>query len=437
MIVNVIIPAPAFSLCILLSVVFLQACQQQPEPVIAVTPRDTTISIKEAFSRLTLDSTVVEGYLSEHPQMSDTAQQLFRNFYNSRNFQYAWFDENGRTEHAGMIWNLYQQYLEYTRDTVRTDRSFDKQMQRVFSGDTIMTISAEKVQRAELELTHLFFDYTFAAYIGTTRPEELQWYIPRRKINVISLLDSVLTSNTSTRDWEPVHPQYRLLRNQLIYFNRLQEAGGWPLIDTMKIATLREGMKDPRVLQIKKRLQAVGSYPVEDSSLIFTSGLSDSIKIIQQTFGLVPDGVVGKSTVEALNISPAERIKQLLINLERVRWLPRQPVGDWLLVNIPSFRLQVFRNDSSVLQMKIVVGNAATRTVIFSGELKYIVFSPYWNVPSSIVRNEILPAVRRNPGYLSRMRMEKTGISGDLPVIRQLPGPGNALGQVKFMFPNA
>ena len=127
----------------------------------------------------------------------------------------------------------------------------------------------------------------------------------------------------------------------------------------------------------------------------------------------------------------------MLINLERMRWLPKEPAKKSIVANIPEFRLHVYEEGRDVLSMDVVVGTEANRTVVFSDSLKYVVFSPYWNVPRSIVRNEIYPAMSRNPGYLERNNMEQTGFSNGLPVIRQKPGPGNALGRVKFIFPNS
>ena len=109
---------------------------------------------------------------------------------------------------------------------------------------------------------------------------------------------------------------------------------------------------------------------------------------------------------------------------------------DLILANIPEYKLHVFQQDSDVLNMRIVVGTAVNRTVIFSNQLKYVVFSPYWNVPPSIVRKEIVPGMKKNSSYLASHRMEITGYSGGLPVVRQLPGKANSLGLVKFLFPN-
>jgi murein L,D-transpeptidase YcbB/YkuD len=121
-----------------------------------------------------------------------------------------------------------------------------------------------------------------------------------------------------------------------------------------------------------------------------------------------------------------------MVNLERSRWLPDHIGGEYIAVNIPEFKLHVFRNDSVLWTMNVVVGKAANKTVIFSGDLKYVVFSPYWNVPASILKKEVLPGIQRNKNYLASHHMEWNGNS-----VRQKPGPWNSLGQVKFLFPNS
>lgn len=424
------------SVIILFGSLWFSSCRSDnEEPEIPVTPRDTAINVSNAFTLLTIDSLKVQQYL-DTAKVSDTAKQLITNFYNSRNYQYAWFDEKGLTEHASMLWNLYQDYSDYANGVLRADTTIAYKMNHWLT-DSVARIQPAEAQKAELQMTRLFFDYAFAKYIGKLNPSDLQWYIPRRKTDVTGLLDSLLAGKKGgSYDWEPLHPQYRLLKTKLLNYRRYQQAGGWDSIKLGKIKKLIVGDRDTLIRAIKRRLQITGQYPPIDTSNIFTEELKDSIITVQQQFGLKADGVVGTAVIDQLNTPVEKRIQQILINMERMRWLPRQPQGTWILANIPSFRLQVYHNDSVALQMNIVVGTAATKTVIFSDDLKNIVFSPYWNVPPSIVRNEILPAIKKNPNYLKRSHMEQTGTSGGLPVVRQLPGAHNALGRVKFLFPN-
>ncbi|HTL09588.1 MAG TPA: L,D-transpeptidase family protein, partial [Chitinophagaceae bacterium] len=135
------------------------------------------------------------------------------------------------------------------------------------------------------------------------------------------------------------------------------------------------------------------------------------------------------------NVGVEERIKQIIVNLERMKWMPELPVF-FIQVNIPSYQLRVIDANKTVLSMKVIVGKTAHKTIIFSDTLKYIVFNPYWNIPSSIIKNEILPAMKKNASYLRRHSMEIIGSSGGYPIIRQRPGDNNALGRIKFLFPN-
>jgi murein L,D-transpeptidase YcbB/YkuD len=148
--------------------------------------------------------------------------------------------------------------------------------------------------------------------------------------------------------------------------------------------------------------------------------------------GLLEDGVNGKNLIEQLNVPIAERIKQILINLERIRWMPADTNSNYVLVNIPEYKLHVFANGKELFNMNVIVGKTTNNTVIFNGKLKYIVISPYWNVPPSIVQKEILPGMKKDPNYLASNNMEITGTSNGLPVVRQRPGPKISLGLEKF-----
>jgi len=148
--------------------------------------------------------------------------------------------------------------------------------------------------------------------------------------------------------------------------------------------------------------------------------------------GLSVDGAIGNKMIEALNVPAAKRIKQLLINMERLRWLPVIKDSNYILVNIPEYKLHVIDSGKNIFDLNVIVGKTANGTVIFNSQLKYIVFSPYWNVPASIVEKEILPAIAKNPKYLEKNNMEIIGKSKGLPTICQKPGLLNSLGLVKF-----
>jgi murein L,D-transpeptidase YcbB/YkuD len=133
-----------------------------------------------------------------------------------------------------------------------------------------------------------------------------------------------------------------------------------------------------------------------------------------------------------MNVPAITRLKQVLLNMDRMRWMPQNPAGNLIIVNIPEFMLHVYDGKKTLFDMVVVVGRVGNNTMMFNGDLSQINFSPYWNVPPSIIEKEINPAIARNPNYLANKNMERVGGG-----IRQKPGPGNALGKVKFIFPNS
>ena len=204
-------------------------------------------------------------------------------------------------------------------------------------------------------------------------------------------------------------------------------------------------------------LPASNAAPAEETT--FSPELSDGVRAFQQRHGIAPDGVLGKGTFAALTTSFAKRVRQIDLTLERWRWLPPFETPP-IIVNIPQFRLFAFRTTedrvADILQMDVIVGKTypRTQTPVFESDMRYVVFRPYWDIPPSILRNEMLPKIRANPGYLAAQRLQIVNGQGDnSPVVppspaaiealgagklrlRQMPGEDNALGLVKFMFPN-
>jgi murein L,D-transpeptidase YcbB/YkuD len=240
----------------------------------------------------------------------------------------------------------------------------------------------------------------------------------------------------TARDSEAIVPQLEQMQQELDRYHAIQQKGGWkPIKATKKFYQKDESA--PAVSQIKARLRASGEFKSDDDSPQFTAELVTAVKKAQRLFGFKENGVVDGALIKELNRPVEYRIGQLQLNMERLRALPPATGGTRLIANIPEFKLHVYEGDRHVFDMDIVVGTEANKTVTFNDEMKQVVFSPYWNVPPSIVKNEILPAMRRSRDYLWRNGYVQTGTENGLPVIRQLPGSKNALGGVKFLFPNS
>jgi len=386
------------------------------------------------FTRLSLDSSFIENYIQKHQISADAAKKI-RDFYSNRDFQYAWFTEDGLAEHTLAFWNLHEQYVNLGQDSSLFDQDLHKRMTDLLE-DEIASPSPEYISETEVLLTEHFFDFSRYAYTGKIDPEKMQWHIPRRKIDAVKLLDSLTKTKGSIENWEPVNESYTLLQNQLTRLYDIEKAGNWKNIKAGEKTVIRKGDSAAVVADIKNNFYLAGDFNSTDRSPKYTAELYNAVIEFQRRHGLEEDGVIGPAVMREIDVPIEKRIEQVLINMERMRWLQMNKEGKRIVVNVPEYRVHIYNNEKEVFDMAIVVGKAATKTVIFSDEVKHVVFAPYWNIPRSIIRNEILPAMRKNSNYLARNNMEQTGYSNGLPVIRQKPGPNNALGRVKFLFPN-
>jgi len=397
-----------------------------------VTPRDTSINYSTSYSDAFFDSLKMEKFISAH-RFHDSLSKRLRSFYNARNYQYAWFFKEGIADYASSFYGIYKDYINYSRDSALKDQSLQLMYDSLANGNFTFNINDSLVLNTELLLTAQFFRYSRRAYQGNNQLDthELDWFIPRKKIDPSALLDSVLShKGKHLAEYEPVNRQYNLLKNYLLGYYEIQKRGSWNKIIPDK-KTYKKGDSSSVIAAIKNKLYLLGDLPMNETSNVFTVEMENAVKSFQKRNGIKEDGIVASSFINEINKPVENRIEQILINMERIRWVPAQPTTDYLLVNIPEFRLHVYEKGEYKWNANVVVGTAANNTVIFTGNMKYIVFSPYWNVPPSILKKEILPAIARNKNYLAGNNMEwyENGV-------RQKPGPGNALGKVKFLFPN-
>ena len=226
----------------------------------------------------------------------------------------------------------------------------------------------------------------------------------------------------------PSYPRYRLLAAQRGIYARFVEAGGF--LSVPSGPSLRMGDMDPRVDNLRQRLRQEG-FGSEGEPQDFDVTLSAAVARYQVARGLEPDGVVGPATLGALNTSAADRLAQIDVNLERWRWLPRQLPAERIEINIAGAEAVYYKDNAPALSMRIVVGDKTHHTPLFYSAVQTVVFNPPWNVPSSIASKEILPKAARDPGYLARNHFSYQ--NGRLV---QAPGPGSALGLIKFDFPS-
>lgn len=400
-----------------------------------VVPRDISITRDNAFNDLFLDSTAIGQFIVSEKLNDNTAAAL-RNFYSVRNYEFAWFNSSGMIEQA---FNFHS--LSKTDDVKDVANKFlDHQLDKYRAAeDTVIAVSANDVSvvKTELQLTTKLIQDAIAndrSYDAA----ELAYHVPVKRMNIYAMADSVLADNDKNRKYDGSNTPFRQLRGQLKKYVAVAKNGGWkPIPVPTGKKVLRLGSSSAEVPLIKDRLRLTGELAGADTSKVFDATLQEAVKTYQLAHGQKPTGEVGPALIKDFNITADERVQQLLINIQRMHWMPTHVRGRMILVNIPEFELYVDSGGTTLFNMDVVVGKEGHNTTMFSGNLNQVVFSPYWNVPPSIVRKEILPAMKRNKNYLASKDMEVTGQENGLPVIRQRPGPKCALGRVKFIFPNS
>lgn len=381
-------------------------------------------------TKTTFDSTQIASFIRRYPAFKAYTKDI-RTFYSHRHYTYAWFENGQLIEQAS---NLSNRVLNFHHEGVYQTPPYQRKLDSL-----IFAKHSAKQPETELELmlTAQYFAFSKLAWAGQDAAvsRSVNWYLPRKKVDYEQYLDSLINNGpTDFTPHEPVYRQYELLRQYLIKYHALATKSWRPIRVSSR---LTPGDTSRVIRLLKSRLFELEDFRGDTTTTIYNNQLSEAIKRFQERHGLTVNGLLTRETVAELNVPIQDRIQQIMVNMERSRWLPVKLTGDYLGVNIPEFKLHVFHADSLLWSCNVVVGQTMHRTSVFYGEVRYIVFSPYWNVPSGILQKEVLPAMRRDPAYLAKHHMEITGYRDGLPVVRQRPGPENALGLVKFLFPNS
>jgi L,D-transpeptidase YcbB len=320
---------------------------------------------------------------------------------------------------------------------------------------------ATALERANLDIlaTDGLARYAFHLRFGKVNPEELEptWNLSRSLtgIDPFAALERLLAASdlpAALDAFAPHDPRYGELIRALAQHRELARAGGWPAVPAGE--TLRAGMRSPRVSVLRERL-AVTDDLVSDAraepSELFDDALDAAVRAFQTRHGLEADGVVGPRSLAALNVPVEARIEQLRVNLERARWIFRDLEDRYIITNIARFQTTLIENGVAVWRSRSVVGRPYRQTPVFRARMTYLVFNPTWTVPPGILRQDLLPDIRRDLATLGQRNMvvldtagrvvdpatvDWSGVRGFPFVVRQEPGPNNALGRVKFMFPN-
>jgi len=394
----------------------------------------------------------------------EVAARLMKTFYQDRNGLPAWSDDDGPGELAenllGVLKRAYREGLYPSDYQVERIESVMEDLKQV--KDKGGYLDPDQVADFDLLLTEAFFSY--ATHLSGGRADQQRqypgWVYKSKQINFMEALINALKNRDLERALSELAPrfyEYTKLRERLNYYIDIAECGGWTLIPAGQ--TMKKGICDDRIGLLRNRLmitsEALDSGKAAEPDY-FDNDLEAAVREFQLQHSLSVNGVVDTSTLRELNVSVEERICQIAVNLDRLRWLPNELGDRYILVNIPDFNLEVVDNQRIVMNIRAIVGQMDKRTNLLSSRITYLELNPYWRVPDSIAMKEILPKLRKNPGYLaanrirvfrdwednmkevdprkinwSRIKADELGYK-----FRQEPGPLNPLGRIKFIFPN-
>jgi len=367
---------------------------------------------------------------------------------------------------------------------IRNDATLNKHG-KLYKDSTILEQMAENIYAEdrniyakiglEFKISQLYKGYTDYAYFGSinwgafqarisnlmVNDVSTEWVLHRPEVDPIKIVANSAFGVSLRKQLElavPTAYHYKALQKALVKYLQIREEGGWEPVYLSK--KLKSGMRDRGVYSLRERLRTTGDYEgcsESDEEDLYDQCLQDAVKHFQKRNGLKADAVVGPVTVKVLNQSVNERITKIRLNLDRIKWLKKRNAKRHIIINIPAFTLY-FEEDGKLIQtMRVITGKPNHPTPIFSDTVEYIVLNPYWNIPKSIIQKEMIPKLMRNPNAMARQGIEiHAGWGKDAEKISgasvnwaqyrysktmpfrfaQVPGTRNALGKVKFLFPN-
>lgn len=373
------------------------------------------------------------------------AQKLYF-FYGARHFEPIWLDETatGQVAFSAPAEKIRTLFAAAASEGLRPQDYLTPELD-------VSAVGNDPAKMAALETAFSRATMRYATHIYTGRivPGSISktFDVAPKRLDEGALLVQLATSPdpvTVLTALEPTHPEFLALKAALASFDETQTDR--PVQIDAGI-TLRPGMKDARVPVLRQRFELATTQDT-----LYDDSVVAAVKAFQQARNLAVDGVMGPATLRELNGGAALTKADILANMERWRWMPRDLGAFNVLVNIPEYRLSINRDNQEEYTTRVVVGTVRNQTPVFSDSIRHIVVNPYWNVPSSIVKAEIAPAVLNNPGYIdshnydllyqgspiSPWSVDWNQVSAsNFPFrVRQRPGTSNALGQIKFLFPN-
>jgi len=383
--------------------------------------------------------------------------QLIRRFYERREYLAAWAGHEGSFRNAAELINVIkgihgQGLIPEYYHLKAINEIMDLVMNDIMSG-------TEDLAKLDLFLTDAFLMLGCHFSAGCVNPVtvESEWFLNRTDLELDIVLEDALQANAIGESLSillPPREDYIRLRQYFDHYRKLVADGGWLAVEAGR--SYRTGDTGEIVARLKELLMKAGDLKEAGNEDVIDNQTEAAIRRFQKRHGIQSDGVAGPDTIKALNVPVQERLKQIEVNLERMRWASRSLGHRYIVVNIADYNLRIIEHDETVMSMEVVVGKPFWNTPVFSDEIKYVILNPTWIIPMSIVRNEILPKVKESPEYLEDqgIRIINGWLDDDEEIdprtinwaeatagnfkykMRQSPGEYNPLGRIKFMLPN-
>ncbi len=399
--------------------------------------KNSPLGTKKAISKILAKSKEDDFFLSDS----------IKKFYTERENSPAWSDIQLREAFIKTLKNAEAEGL-YFKDY------YGKEIEKLEK--SINSLNKKEKSEFDILLTDAFFKFSSHLLNGKTDPQKIHeiFDLPKNKVKLTHLLKKAVSENDlgiAFNELRPNYPVYKqLIASLKVYKENMDDADDFKEIENGEM--IKPGMKDARLPKIKFRLMVLGYLKdIDPFTYDHSQPVQDAIKHVQLENGLLSDGIIGNSTIKLLNIDYKDRYNQILANLERWRWYPRNLGTHYILVNIANYHLDVVKDNEIVRSHKTMVGTDVRKTPIFSEEIKYIVFNPNWTIPPTIKTKDVIPGVRKDSTYLTRKnidiyssngeQLDPSAVDWNSNVVksytyRQKPGSSNPLGKVKIIYPN-
>lgn len=401
------------------------------KPITASKPLGTAQQLSKK-SGIQVNNSLLIHFFKKYPDFKKY-QASVTDLYQKRKYKPVWFQHNRWIDLAPL---LHKKLNTIDEEGIATQIPYKETIDALFLTENVQKNLIKTDSELLLSVAYIWYAKKVFQGLDTKKIKEMGWLLPRKEISYKTLLDSlVIHPELLNRNDELVFRQYYKLKSFLKKYKEIQEKGSWdPIpVDSLSLS-LKPKANVPIIGKIRERLNLLGDLDEDSKSTVYDSELEVGMENFKKRNGFKLDNLIEARHIQRMNIPIEDYINTIQINMERCRWMEPDLVKakEFIFVNIPSYQLVFKRNDKTELESNVVVGETLTETAIFSGLIERLVFSPYWNIPRNIIKNEIEQSIANDKEYLAKHNMEWN--NGN---IRQKPGPRNPMGLVKFIFPNS